>query len=169
MFKYYILTFFIFISVGLWAQPISVTGVVVDDAGEEVIGATVVVKGNEQHGTITDIDGKFSLQVPDLQVTLVFSYVGMKSVELKATSQMRVVLSSDAKELEEVVVTGILKMDKRLFTGATDKLDAEKTKIDGITDISRALEVALQVFLCKMFPALSEQPQNPGTGRLHLW
>jgi TonB-linked SusC/RagA family outer membrane protein len=140
MFKYYILTFFIFISVGLWAQPISVTGVVVDDAGEEVIGATVVVKGNEQHGTITDIDGKFSLQVPDLQVTLVFSYVGMKSVELKATSQMRVVLSSDAKELEEVVVTGILKMDKRLFTGATDKLDAEKTKIDGITDISRALE-----------------------------
>jgi hypothetical protein len=60
MFKYYILTFFIFISVGLWAQPISVTGVVVDDAGDEVIGATVVVKGNEQHGTITDIDGKFS-------------------------------------------------------------------------------------------------------------
>ena len=140
MFKHYILTFFIFISVGLWAQQVSVTGVVVDDAGDEVIGATVVVKGNEQHGTITDIDGKFSLQVPDLQVTLVFSYVGMKSVELKAAPRMRVVLSSDTRELEEVVVTGILKMDKRLFTGATDKLDAEKTKIDGITDISRALE-----------------------------
>lgn len=140
MLKHYLLIFFIFSGLGLWAQQVSVRGVVVDDAGEEVIGATVVVKGNEQHGTITDIDGKFSLQVPDLQVTLVFSYVGMKSVELKATSQMRVVLSSDAKELEEVVVTGILKMDKRLFTGATDKLDAEKTKIDGITDISRALE-----------------------------
>ncbi len=140
MLKHYLLIFFIFSGLGLWAQQVSVRGVVVDDAGEEVIGATVVVKGNEQQGTITDVDGRFSLQVPDLQTTLVFSYVGMKSEERKATPQMRVVLSSDAKELEEVVVTGILKMDKRLFTGATDKLDAEKTKIDGITDISRALE-----------------------------
>ncbi len=135
-----IILFLLFLSLQLFSQELIIKGRVVDDTGEGVIGATVVVKGSQQLGTVTDLDGNFSLKAPGSDAVIVVSYVGMQTKELPARASMKIVLSPDSKELEEVVVTGMLKVDKRLFTGATDQLDAAKTKIDGITDVSRALE-----------------------------
>jgi len=141
MIKLKILTLlFLLSSFYVFSQELSIKGTVVDESGDAVIGATVIMKGSTQHGTVTDIDGNFTLKLPTAKATLIVSYIGMQTQEIVATQNMRVVMLSDSKELEEVVVTGMMKMDKRLFTGATDKLDASKTKIDGITDVSRALE-----------------------------
>jgi len=123
-----------------FAQTTGISGTVVDESGEPIIGSTIIVKDNSKIGTITDVNGKFELSVPKQNQFIIISYIGMKTQELEIKPVMNVKLQSDAKQLSEVVVTGIIKIDKRLFTGAADKLDALKTKIDGVTDISRSLE-----------------------------
>ncbi|MBR6507899.1 MAG: carboxypeptidase-like regulatory domain-containing protein, partial [Paludibacteraceae bacterium] len=117
---------------------IHVSGTVVDEKGDPVIGASVLVKGST-HGTITDFDGIFEFDVPD-KATLVISYVGMKNQELPAKPKMRVTMTENTEVIEEVVVTGMVKQDKRLFTGATTKLEAEETMLSGMADVSRSLE-----------------------------
>ena len=117
-----------------------VTGTVVSqEDGEPIIGASVVVAGAARTGTVTDIDGHFSLEVPAGK-KLVVSYIGMQSQTLTPAAKMTIRLKADSKSLGEVVVTGMQKMDKRLFTGATTKISGDKTKLDGVADISRALE-----------------------------
>ena len=69
------------------------------------------------------------------------SYIGMKTEEVPIKSGiMKIVLKSDSEVLQEVVVTGMTKVDKRLFTGAADQLKAANVKLDGMADISRGLE-----------------------------
>ncbi len=129
----------LFFSIGAVFAQNKVTGTVVSqDDGEPIIGATVMVQGSKT-GTTTDIDGKFTLSVPAGK-KLVISYVGMKSQTVSAKSGMKIQLASDAQVVSEVVVTGMQKVDKRLFTGATTKIDASNAKIDGMADISRSLE-----------------------------
>ena len=124
---------------GALAQT-KVTGTVVSqEDGEPVIGASVVVVGAARTGTVTDIDGHFSLEVPAGK-KLVVSYIGMQSQTFTPAAKMTIRLKADSKSLGEVVVTGMQKMDKRLFTGATTKISGDKTKLDGVADISRALE-----------------------------
>ena len=89
-----------------------VTGTVVDETGEPVVGATVMVKGTKT-GTVTDVDGKFSLNNVQGK-TLVFSYIGYDNQEVKAQNGMKVQLKTNAMSLDEVVVTGMQKVDKRL-------------------------------------------------------
>ena len=124
-----------------WAQTTLSGTVVSAEDGEPIIGASVLVKGTRQ-GAATDIDGHFSLTTSQKSPQLVVSYIGMKTVTLKGGQNMRIALEPDgsSQQLEEVVVTGMQKMDKRLFTGAATKVDAEKTKLDGVADVSRALE-----------------------------
>lgn len=132
---------FFFCASAAFAQKVTVNGLVISaEDNEPVIGASVVVKGNTSIGTVTDLDGNFQLSVPDGAKILVVSYVGMKSQEVKVRPTLKIVLESDAQQLGEVVVTGMQKMDKRLFTGATVKVDADKMKLDGVADVSRALE-----------------------------
>lgn len=121
-----------------FAQGGSVTGTVLDENGEPVIGASVLIKGTKT-GVVTNIDGKFTLDNAAGK-TLVITYIGYDKREVKAKNGMKVSLTSNATELGGVVVTGMQKVDKRLFTGATAKIDADKTKLDGIADVSRALE-----------------------------
>ena len=122
------------------AQTIDVSGIVVyAEDNEPVIGANVQVKGTQQ-GAITDIDGKFIFKGLPLSSKLIISYVGLKSQEVKVKSNLKIEMESDAQMLEGVVVTGMSKVDKRLFTGAADKVDASKARIDGMPDISRSLE-----------------------------
>ena len=121
-----------------FAQNASVQGTVVDENGEPVIGASVFIKGTKT-GAVTDIDGKFSLK-SSAGKTLVITYVGYEKSEAKAKDGMQIQLVPTSHALGEVVVTGMQKMDKRLFTGATAKIDADKAKLDGIADVSRALE-----------------------------
>ena len=122
----------------IWAQNQKFDGVVIDDVGEPVIGATVVVKGTTR-AVITNLDGEFVIDA-NAEETLVISFFGFEKVEVKPSQGMRIFLKIDVQMLDEVVVTGMTQMDKRLFTGATDKLVAENVKLDGMADISRSLE-----------------------------
>ncbi len=128
----------LFLCVGTAMAQVKVTGSVTSqDDGQPVIGASVIVQGSKT-GTVTDVDGHFSLEVPE-NSKLVFSYVGMETQTLTAKPKMDVVLQPNTT-LNEVVVTGLTKIDKRLFTGATSKIDAAKAKLDGVADVSRSLE-----------------------------
>ena len=131
-------TFLLCVSAAVAQTKISGTVVSAGD-NEPVIGATITVVGTKT-AAVTDFDGKFSLttDVPNPQVTI--SYIGMVAQTLKATANMHVELKANAQVLNEVVVTGLTRTDRRLFTGATDKVDAEKARLSGVADISRSLE-----------------------------
>src|ERR1035437_6926257 len=104
---FYLILVALIVSGSLFAQNLNVGGVVVDkQTGEALIGATIMQKGTS-NGTITDIDGKFALAMPPGS-TLLISYIGYISQELaiKDNTQLRVLLESNAKNLEEVVVVG---------------------------------------------------------------
>lgn len=124
-----------------WAQTQTASGTVY--SGEDnlpLIGASVKVKGTTI-GATADLDGKFTIQnIPANAKTLEISFIGFRTQTVAIKNGLKVTLQPDSKDLEEVVVTGMQKMDKRLFSGASTKLDAEKMKIDGMADISRSLE-----------------------------
>ena len=125
----------------LSAQPVQVSGVVTDAAdGQPLPGVSVVVKDSKV-AVMADINGHYTIPVPE-NATLVYSFLGMKPHEevVEGRTVINVAMVSDAVALDEVVVTGFGQVDKRLFTGATDKLTAEHVKLDGLPDISRALE-----------------------------
>lgn len=106
-----------------------IKGVVVDTTGEPVIGANVMVKGTT-NGTITDIDGNFSLS--NVKGTLVVSFIGYKSQEVvvKGTeTTLKIVLKEDSELLEEVVVVGYGTMKKESLTGAVTAVDQKLFKV----------------------------------------
>ena len=134
--------FSLLFSVGIAMAQTVVSGTVVSaEDGEPIIGASVLIKGTKQ-GAATDIDGNFSIKTSQSNPHVVISYIGMQTVTLKGKQGMKIQMEPDqtTQRLDEVVVTGIQKMDKRLFTGATTKVDAEKSKLDGVADVSRSLE-----------------------------
>ena len=114
------------ISLSVSAQNVTVTGTVTDKTGETVIGASVVQKGNTSNGTITDIDGNFSLSVP-ANATLVFSYVGMtpQEIALKGKTKINVVMEDDAQALEEVVVIGYGTQKRGNLTGSISSVSGK--------------------------------------------
>ena len=126
------------LSIGVAFAQNKITGTVMQDDGEPAIGATVKVVGNN-NGVVTNVDGKFTIDVPSGK-KLEFSYIGYVTKRLAPKNGMKVTMTQDSKVIEEVAVTGMQKQDKRLFTGAATKIDAEKAKIDGVADISRSLE-----------------------------
>ena len=99
------------------AQTQYITGTVVDDFGEPIIGANIRVKGTTK-GTITDLNGKFSLDVAPGQ-TIEVSFVGFSTQTVVAASDMRIILQEDAQSLDDVVVVGYGVQKKKLITGAT--------------------------------------------------
>ena len=121
----------------IYAQ-VEIGGTVVDGANEPIIGATVMEKGTT-NGAVTDLDGHFKLKVKQGAV-LVFTYIGYATLEQKAEANMRVQLKENAKELNEVVVTGYQTQRKADLTGsvAVVKTDALKTSPDA--DPMRALQ-----------------------------
>jgi len=135
-----IIALFLFLGIGTTlAQTQVVKGSVIDESGEPIIGATVSVKGTTT-ATITDIDGKFQITVAKNVTSLTFTYVGHATIEEKISANMTVVMKSSSTELTEVVVTGMTKIDRRLFTGSSAHLKGEDIKIDGVAEVSRALE-----------------------------
>ncbi|MBR3451617.1 MAG: SusC/RagA family TonB-linked outer membrane protein, partial [Muribaculaceae bacterium] len=116
-----------------------INGTVLDENNEPVIGASVVQQTNPKNGVATDIDGHFTLNVP-AGTKIKVTYVGYEEVVVAAKAGMTIVLSPKGEILNEVVVTGYQKVDTRLFTGATQRVDAEKTKLSGVADVSRGLE-----------------------------
>lgn len=134
---------FLLTSTMAFAQQKTVKGVVMDpEFGEPVIGATVVVKGHPTVGAISDVDGNFSLSVPDGATHVIVTAIGFKPQEVAIKDNMVVNMGIDETVLKEVEVvsTGMYNVDKRLITGASANIDASKAKIDGVADISRSLE-----------------------------
>lgn len=128
------------ISLGVSAQHITVTGTVKDKTGETVIGASVVEKGNAGNGTITDIDGNYTISVPG-NATLVFTFVGMKPLEVgvKGKSTVDVTLEDDTQLLDEVVVIGYGTVSKRDLTGSVASVGAEELATVPVNNVSEAL------------------------------
>jgi TonB-linked SusC/RagA family outer membrane protein len=117
-----------------------VEGTVTDEAGAGLPGVSVVVKGT-QSGTVTDVDGKFGLEMPEEAGFLVFSFVGYlpQEVEIGSRTQVDVVLKPDTKALEEVVVVGYGTVRKRDLTGAIASVNVEQTKLQPNTNASQML------------------------------
>lgn len=128
-----------FISFAVMAQT-TLNGNITDPEGEPLIGATVRIKGSNE-GTITDIEGGFTLPVSRGDV-LEISMVGMKSREVVVENYnpVNVELEEGTSLLGEVVVTGFQEVDRKLFTGASESLEMEDIKVNGLTDVSRVLE-----------------------------
>lgn len=122
------------------AQKTNVSGVVVSaEDGQPVIGASVIVKGTTI-GTVTDFDGKFTLEVPDGQKTLQISYVGMVQQEVAVRPNVSVRLVSDTQNLDEVVVTaqGLTRKEKSLGY-STQQVKADELVQVRTTDLNNAL------------------------------
>ena len=128
--------------VASWAQNgITVKGKVTDASGEALMGASVVVKGNSSLGTISDLDGNFTLKVPSEQTTIVISYVGMNSKELKVGKQRSFnVTLTDNTELSEVIIVGYGQQKKASVVGAITQTTGEVLERSaGVHDIGAAL------------------------------
>lgn len=129
----------LFLSMGIATAQTQVSGTVISsEDNEPIIGASIIVQGSKA-GTVTDSDGKFSLTVPKGK-KMVVSYIGMQPQTLNPKANMKVVLTPNNATLNEVVVTGVSNMDRRMFTGAADQIKASDALIGGMADISRSLE-----------------------------
>ena len=124
-----------------WAQEREVTGTVKDEAGTPLAVVTVVVKGTS-YGVATDFNGNYSIKVPNDKAVLVFSQIGMKTLE-KAVGKARsinVILREEAQELTEVVVTGVgVATDKRKVAISVDAVSEKSLKRTPVKSIDDAL------------------------------
>ncbi|WP_165021551.1 SusC/RagA family TonB-linked outer membrane protein [Dysgonomonas sp. ZJ279] len=125
------LLFGLFLTSNAFAQQQSLKGIVKDETGEPVIGASVVVKGTT-NGTRTDIDGNYSLSGISKGATIVVSYIGYTSQEIAYTGQkeLNIILLEDTKLLDEVVVIGYGQVRKGDATGSISSIKAD-TKVRG--------------------------------------
>ncbi len=122
----------------------NVKGIVVDEAGEPLPGATVLLKGTRQI-VATDIDGKFELNVSGNDPVLLVSYLGMCDTEYRLTSAntqkpLNIVLRSDVTVMDDVIVTGYQTVSKERATGAFTKVDKSKLENKPISSITNLLE-----------------------------
>jgi len=134
-----IMSMVLFAMGSLMAQR-TITGTVTDDSGETLIGSTVQAKGTTV-GTVTDIDGKYTLDIPDGTTTLVFSYTGFSTqeIEIGANNVIDIVLA-EGLDLSEVVVTGLgIKRDKKALGYGVATLDASDVNLNADVDIARVL------------------------------
>ena len=134
------LTLLMMVSTALYAQ-VTVSGVVTETTGDPVIGCTVREKGTTT-GTITDIDGNYSIRVSSANATLLFTYVGMEDQEVKIAGRktVNVEMKSDDELLEEVVVVGYGTMKKSDLAGASVTMDESKMKGSIITSLDQSLQ-----------------------------
>lgn len=140
--KIFMVLVFLLTAAGLLsAQTRTVKGnVIFSEDGQPAIGAYVSVEGTKI-GSITDVDGNFQITgVPASAKFVVVTYLGAKEKRVEISDVMKITVDPDSEVLEGVVVTGMQKMDKRMFTGSATKISANDAKLDGMADISRSLE-----------------------------
>ena len=146
----------LFLSVGVYAQNITVKGHVKDAMGE-VIGANVVEKGNTSNGTITDLDGNFTLSVPK-GATLVVSFIGYQTQEVAAAPSVIITLKDDAELLSEVVVIGYGRAKKNDLTGSVTAIKPD--------EMNKGLQVSAQDMITGKIAGVNVQNSGgePGGG-----
>lgn len=139
--KLFLLAFMLFTCVALTHAQRTITGVVSDASGESLIGANVISKGSTL-GTVTDIDGSFSLEVPDGATIIVISYTGYQTQEVDISSSSNVnVTLAEGRLLDEVVVTALgIEKDAKTLGYGVDQLDSEELVKSRSTNIVNALQ-----------------------------
>ncbi len=132
-----------FFAVMVYAQDIKVTGTITDSSGEPIVGASVMVMGTKG-GAVTDIDGKYSLQVSP-QATLRITYLGFKNEEVKVGGRkvINVQMKAADTELNEVVVVGYGTQKKVNVTGSVSMVGSEVLEDRPVTNVSQALQGAV--------------------------
>ena len=156
------------IGIGVAMAQTQVQGTIVDEQGEPVIGASVLVKGTTT-GTVTNIDGEFALSAPS-NGTLVISYVGMQTMEVAVSPRIRVILRSDAELLDEVVVTGYGTFKKSSFTGSAATVNTDKLKDVPVTSVSDKLAgnvAGVQINSVSGQPGATESIRIRGMGSIN--
>ncbi|WP_340110689.1 SusC/RagA family TonB-linked outer membrane protein [Maribellus mangrovi] len=137
----YLLILVIGISSVAFAQQKTVTGRVTDSSNKPLPGVSIVVKGTAV-GTVTNTEGTFNLSISENAATLVFSYIGMKTQEIKIGAQttFNIVMEEDIAGLEEVVVVGYGTQKKVNLTGAVAKIDSEEMQNRAVNSTSQVLQ-----------------------------
>ena len=130
----------LFLSLGMALAQTTVSGVVIGASdGQPVVGASVKVLGTRM-GTVTNIDGKFSVSVPTSAKELQVSYIGMLTKTVRISKgNLRIVLEDDSKSLDEVMVVAYGKAKKSAFTGSAAVIKAEKMENRQVVNVSQAL------------------------------
>ena len=138
--KLSLLLFMFFCVVGMTFAQRTVTGVVLDTGGESLIGANVLAKGSTV-GTVTDIDGSFSLSVPDGVNTIVVSYTGYETQEVDVTGVSTInITMAEGQLLDEIVVTGLgIKKEKKALGYAVTTIGSSDINLKPEGDVSRIL------------------------------
>lgn len=127
------------------AQAVKKTGKIIrgsvkDNNGEPLLGVSVLIKGTSL-GTVTDIDGNYSIEIPNNQSTLIFSYLGYKSKELSVSgTQLDVILSEDTHTLDEVVVVGFGTQKKVNLTGSIAVVNEKDLASRPVANVTQALQ-----------------------------
>lgn len=127
---------------GVQAQSLKITGKVIDNEGLEVIGASITLKGKRGIGTITDFNGQYTITVDNASKdVLVFSYVGMKSIEIpiKGRSKIDITMKPDEKVLDEVVVVGYATVKRKDLTGSVSSVKSDELIKVPTSDATQAL------------------------------
>ena len=136
--KVNLLLFLFLLSVGITLAQTRVTGNVVDESGEPVIGASVQIKGTGQ-GTVTDVDGNFTFSAPS-DGTLVISYVGMVTQEIPVSANPKVILKADTEMLDEVVITAMgIQKERKALGYAVQDLDSKELLKNKSTNVINSL------------------------------
>lgn len=131
---------FLFLSLGIGFAQTQVSGTVLSqDDNEPVVGATVQVIGSTV-GVATDINGKFSLKMPEGKTMLRISYVGMEPIEVSARPNMRILLTSDKQALDEVIVVAYGSAKKSSFTGSAANVNSKELELRPVASATKALE-----------------------------
>ncbi len=129
----------LFLCIGMAMAQVTSNGIVISAEDDEpVVGATVKVQG-QNTGTITDINGRFSIQVPSAESTLEVSYIGMRTKTVKAGRNIRVILESNNIALDEVMVVAYGTQKKSSFTGSATQVNADKIETHVATNVTSAL------------------------------
>lgn len=130
----------LFLLVGGVLAQTKVSGTVVSqDDGQPVVGATVLVVGTST-GAVTNASGQFSLTVPAGKKTLRITYIGMEPLEVSARPNMRILLTSNNKALDEVIVVAYGTQKKSSFTGSAQSISAEDVELRPVSSVTKALE-----------------------------
>ena len=160
--------FFSLLMVGAVFADINVKGTVIDaDNSEPMIGVSILVKGTTT-GTITDFDGNFEISVPD-KATLQLSYMGYKTIEIRALENMQIIMESDAQQLQEVVSLGYSAVKKAELSSAVVTVDAEKLTDVTTPDVGNMLQgkiAGVQVTNAGGQPGDAAQIRIRGTGSI---
>jgi len=122
------------------AQNKQVSGTVTDENGEPVVGASVIVKGNAAIGAVTNVDGKFSLSVPESTTKLMVKYLGMQEQEVAASTNIMVKLRPSESSLDEVIVVAYGTTKKQTFTGSAGVISSQKLEKRTVSNVSKAIE-----------------------------